>query len=74
VSSLESPILKPTLLIVDDKVSVTHSLARSLKDQFNGLTATSGADALLIVERSDPAIVLTDQRMPGMSGVELPNH
>jgi len=69
--SEESSQLKPTILIVDDEESVTRSLARSLKDHFTVLTANSGADALKIVERSDPAVVLTDQRMLGMSGVEL---
>ena len=60
-----------TILIVDDEESVTRSLARSLKDQFTVLTAASGEEALRIVERSSPAVVLSDQRMPGMSGVEL---
>ena len=62
---------RPSILIVDDEESVTRSLARSLKDQFTVLTAASGEEALRIVERSSPAVVLSDQRMPGMSGVEL---
>jgi len=69
--SEESPLEKPTILIVDDEEDVTRSLARSLREQFTVLTAHSGEDALKIIERADPAVVLTDQRMPGISGVEL---
>jgi PAS domain S-box-containing protein len=72
--SEQSSMARPTILIVDDEESVTRSLARSLKDRFTVLTATSGEGALKIVERSDPLVVLTDQRMPGMSGVELLEH
>jgi response regulator RpfG family c-di-GMP phosphodiesterase len=68
---MQTPFIKPTLLIVDDEESITRSLARSLKDQFTVLTANSGEDALRIVERTEPSVILADQRMPGMSGVEL---
>ena len=62
---------RPTILMVDDDEGITRALALSLQDQFTVLTANSGEDALEIAQRSDPAVVLTDQRMPGMSGVEL---
>ena len=62
---------KPTILIVDDEENVTRLLARSLEDRFTVLTASNGLDALQIIQRSDLAVVLTDQRMPGMTGVEL---
>ncbi len=67
----EYPQSKPTVLIVDDEISVTRSLSRSLKDEFTVFTASSGEEALRILERSNATIVLTDQRMPNMSGVEL---
>ena len=62
---------KPTILIVDDEENVTRLLACSLEDRFSVLTANNGFDALKIIQRSDLAVVLTDQRMPGMTGVEL---
>ena len=64
-------LAKPTILIVDDEESVTRSLTRSLKNNFTVLTANNSKDALMVVQRSDPAVVLTDQRMPEMTGVEL---
>lgn len=69
--AVENSLVKPTILIVDDEESVTRLLARSLNDQFTVLTAASGLDALAIVERAHPAVILTDQNMPGMSGLEL---
>jgi YesN/AraC family two-component response regulator len=63
--------IKPAILIVDDDVNVTRSLARSLRDQFVVFTANSAAEALEVIAREDIAVVLTDQRMPGLTGVEL---
>lgn len=62
---------KPIILIVDDDVNVTRSLKRSLRTQFTVLTANSATEALDIIMREDIAVVLTDQRMPERTGVEL---
>ncbi len=62
---------RPAILIVDDEENVTRSLARSLRDQFQVFTASSAGEALDIIAREDIAVVLTDQRMPGLTGVEL---
>ncbi|HEY5947353.1 MAG TPA: sigma-54 dependent transcriptional regulator, partial [Kofleriaceae bacterium] len=35
------------------------------------LSATSGAEALAVIEQTDVAVIVTDQRMPKMTGVEL---
>jgi YesN/AraC family two-component response regulator len=66
--------VKPAILIVDDDVNVTRSLARSLRDQFVVFTANSAAKALELIASEDIAVVLTDQRMPGLTGVELLEH
>lgn len=62
---------KPSILIVDDEENVVRSLSRTLRDQFNVLTATSGEAALDILQRQEVAVILTDQRMPGLTGVQL---
>jgi putative nucleotidyltransferase with HDIG domain len=67
----ENIITKPTILIVDDEEDIPRSLARSLRDQFAVFTANSGEEAVEMVGKVSPAVVLTDQRMPGMSGLEL---
>ena len=62
---------RPAILIVDDEVEITASLARSLRGQFTILSANSAAEAINILEKNEVAVILTDQRMPGGSGLQL---
>jgi len=61
----------PTLLIVDDEEHILSSLTRSLRDLFSILTASSGSAALEILSHQKIDLILTDERMPGMTGVEM---
>jgi len=60
-----------TILIVDDQPEVLHSLERQLRGQYRVLTAVSGAAAIDLLRDHETAVILSDQRMPGMSGVEF---
>lgn len=61
-----------TLLLVDDEPSVLSSLKRLLRrENYNILTANSGEGALALLAEHEVRVILTDQRMPGMSGSEL---
>jgi len=61
-----------TLLIVDDEESVLASLKRLLRRSgYRILAAHSGEEALELLAINDVQVVLSDQRMPGMSGAEL---
>lgn len=71
---------KPVILAVDDDVPVLNAIERDLRAEFRRdyrvLRAGSGAEALDILRelhtRAEPlALLLADQRMPGMEGVEL---
>jgi diguanylate cyclase (GGDEF)-like protein/PAS domain S-box-containing protein len=63
---------KPTLLLVDDEENILNALTRMLRrDGYRILTATNADDALDILGRNDVQVVLSDQRMPGISGTEL---
>ena len=62
---------KSTLLAVDDEQHIVDSLYDTFMDKYNVLTALSGAEALDIFNKADIALVITDQRMPGMTGSEL---
>ncbi len=62
------------ILVVDDEPNVALVLANSLKklsETYDVQTANSGEEALRRLEREPYALVLTDYRMPGMSGIDL---
>ncbi|HRZ86764.1 MAG TPA: response regulator [bacterium] len=61
-----------TVLLVDDESYVLDALKRLLKEeQISIVTATSGQDALKILEAQKVSLVMTDQRMPAMTGLDL---
>jgi len=59
------------VLVVDDEPAILRALERSLGAAFDVVTCTAGKDAMAHVERGDVSVVLSDLRMPGMSGLEL---
>lgn len=62
----------PVLLLVDDEANVIQALKRLFrKEAIAILSATSAKQALEILEERPVDILLTDHRMPEMSGVEL---
>jgi DNA-binding NtrC family response regulator len=63
---------KRTVLFVDDDEIVLMSLQRGLRDEpYNKVFARSGKDALRILKDNDVHVVVTDMRMPEMSGLEF---
>src|SRR5438132_4375097 len=62
---------KHPILLVDDEPEILFSLRGLLRKEFDLHTATSGAEALEILRRQPIQVVMTDQRMPEMTGVEL---
>lgn len=59
------------LLIVDDELANLRLLERLFSKDFQVLTASSGPEAIRLLEQHDVAILITDQRMPEMTGIEL---
>jgi signal transduction histidine kinase len=57
-----------TLLVVDDEVDVLESLRHLFHRSYRVLTASSGDQALELIKKNDVHLILSDQRMPGMSG------
>lgn len=60
-----------SLLIVDDERGILNTLEESFRDMFRVHTANSGTEALQIFRDKEIHLVLSDQRMPEMTGVEL---
>ena len=61
-----------TVLCVDDEVRVLRSLQRELVEEpYEVVMASSGQEGLACMEAVEVALVVSDQRMPGMTGVEF---
>jgi response regulator RpfG family c-di-GMP phosphodiesterase len=61
-----------TVLCVDDEVNVLNALKRLFrKEGFKLLTAAGGAEALKLLQDNPVHMIISDQRMPEMSGTEL---
>ncbi len=63
-----------TLLLVDDEPHICAALTRMLRpDGYRILTATSGLEGLEVLAVNTVQVIISDQRMPGMSGTEFLN-
>jgi response regulator RpfG family c-di-GMP phosphodiesterase len=63
-----------TILIVDDEASIIKALQRLFhKENYEILTALNGEEALVLLQKSEKpvSLIISDQRMPGMSGSEF---
>jgi CheY-like chemotaxis protein len=64
--------MNPTLLLVDDEQAVTDAIESSLTDEhYTIYKAGCAAEALSILENHPITVIISDQVMPGMSGLEL---
>jgi DNA-binding NtrC family response regulator len=62
---------KPSVLLVDDEPDILFSLHALLRREFDVATAESGSAALELLRQRPAHVLMTDQRMPGMTGAEL---
>lgn len=62
---------KGRILCVDDEPNLLRALSWLLQKEFEVMTAANGHEALEMVRRHDFDVVISDQRMPEMSGVDL---
>ncbi len=65
-----SPAKRP-ILIVDDEPEMLFSLKGLLRREFDVFTATSGKEGIELMQKNNIHVVMTDQRMPEMTGVEF---
>ncbi|WP_127021975.1 HD domain-containing phosphohydrolase [Rheinheimera mangrovi] len=64
--------IRAAVLCVDDEISILKSLQRLLMATgFDVVTATGGEQGLLLLEKQEFAVIISDMRMPGMTGAEF---
>ncbi|MGH1486776.1 MAG: response regulator [Cellvibrionaceae bacterium] len=64
--------VKPAILLVDDEQSICSALRRTFKqNHYHVYEANSGNQALDVLQNNAIDVVVSDQRMPGMTGTEL---
>ena len=59
------------IMIVDDEPVNLRTLERLFRRDYQLVTAQSGAEALTLLQHHDVALLISDQRMPEMTGIEL---
>ncbi|MGJ8680767.1 response regulator [Paraglaciecola sp.] len=70
ISDKES--VKPKILIVDDEVSILQAIKRLLRKSNISVELANGAEEALVYLKTSPVdLVISDMKMPGMSGAEL---
>jgi two-component system response regulator HupR/HoxA len=62
---------KYELLLVDDELANLQKLQRTFLGQYNVRMAQSGHEALQILQKAQIDAIITDQKMPGMTGMEF---
>lgn len=62
---------KIKVLFVDDEVNNTNSFRATFRRDFEVFTALSGKEGLELLRNNEIHIIITDQRMPEMTGVEF---
>jgi DNA-binding NtrC family response regulator len=70
-ASATPPPLRRPILVVDDEPEMLFSVRNLLRREFDVHTASSGAEGIKILQEHVIHLVMTDQRMPEMTGVEL---
>ncbi|MBH44907.1 MAG: nitrogen regulation protein NR(I) [Gammaproteobacteria bacterium] len=63
--------MKSNLWIVDDEESIRTICTSALEDIFSIETFKNGSEAVLALNNNKPDLIITDIKMPGMSGIEL---
>ncbi len=62
---------RPNLMVVDDEAEVLRTIHDLFRMEYRVLTFTRGEEALERLQQEDVPVVLTDQQMPGMNGVQF---
>jgi response regulator RpfG family c-di-GMP phosphodiesterase len=62
---------KHTVMCVDDEKDNVDALERLFRKKYQVIKATSGKEALELLKQNRVSLIISDQRMPQMTGVEF---
>lgn len=65
--------MKPKILVADDEIGVRELFKELLKEDYDVVFATNGVEAIDMIERYEPEVMLLDIRMPKKDGIEVLN-
>ena len=68
---LDTSVRQARLLLIDDEERILTALKSLFRDRYHVFATTDGVKALDFIRRHHMHVIVSDQRMPGMSGVEL---
>lgn len=71
ISEQKAERIEKTILLVDDDAVMIRTLREGLSTSYKVLPANSGANALKILARAKPDLILLDYEMPGMNGTQV---
>jgi diguanylate cyclase (GGDEF)-like protein len=71
VATQDAKATRPAILLIDDEPDNLDLLRRTLHRDFQVFMAQSGTEGLKILKQNNIAVILADQRMPGMTGAEF---
>lgn len=63
--------MKEQILIIDDEVPIRRLLEKMFSNDYEVLVAADAFEALELLKKNNISLIISDQRMPGMTGVEL---
>lgn len=71
-SGTSADLERPTVLVVDDEADARDFIRTALGEAgYDCIEASSGAEALMLIEQRRPDLMIVDIMMPGMTGIEL---
>lgn len=59
------------IMVVDDEPANLRALSRLFRQEYQVITAESGSEALNLLQQHDVALLISDQRMPEVTGIDL---
>jgi signal transduction histidine kinase/ligand-binding sensor domain-containing protein/DNA-binding response OmpR family regulator len=71
IDSSDEPEEKPKLLIADDNDDLRFYIKDNLQKRYNVYEAADGEEALAIIQKIIPDLIISDIMMPGIAGIEL---